>query len=438
MLFPGATSWPPQRQANRRDILQFAGRLAVAGPFIAAGDGYAHLAAAEEIASPSLVQIDAALRDATRAKLVPGVVAMAANDGGVIYEAAFGSRQIGQQSPMSRDTIFSIASMIKLVTSVAALQLVEQGKLTLEGPVPAIDEALGAPQVLAGSTPPACQNCGRPSGRSRCATCDPYGRLHLPALGCAGPALQACNRGDAGAAARRLAALTADVRSRNALAIWDRSGLGRPYRRDGRRRAAGRVFSQPYFGAVGMADTGFAVPATQRVRQAARHYRKPDGSLVSEPPRGQTNPTVFSGGGNLYSTAPDYLTLLRALLHAGSFNGARILRAETVALMGQNQIGDIQAGLMQPADPALSNDVDFFPGMALRWGLGHMITMEPGPDGRSAGSLTWAGLLNTYYWLDPVKRVAAVFMTQVLPFADKTALALYGQFERGIYRAING
>ena len=80
---------------------------------------------------------------------------------------------------------------------------------------------------------------------------------------------------------------------------------------------------------------------------------------------------------------------------------------------------------------------DFFPRIPLRWGLGHMINMEPGPNGRSAGSLTWAGLLNTYYWIDPRKRVAAVFMTQILPFADRPALSLYGAFERGIYAALN-
>ena len=115
----------------------------------------------------------------------------------------------------------------------------------------------------------------------------------------------------------------------------------------------------------------------------------------------------------------------------------RILRGDTVALMGQNQIGHIEAGILKSTNPAVSNDVDFFPRIPLRWGLGHMINMEPGLNGRSAGSLTWAGLLNTYYWIDPTKRVAAVFMTQVLPFADRPALALYQQFERGIYAAVN-
>ncbi len=104
--------------------------------------------------------------------------------------------------------------------------------------------------------------------------------------------------------------------------------------------------------------------------------------------------------------------------------------------MGQNQIGRVEAGILKTTAPGLSNDVDFFPGISLKWGYGHMINMQPVPEGRSAGSLTWAGIYNTYYWIDPKKHVAAVFMTQVLPFADHQALQVYRQFERGIYAAV--
>ena len=130
------------------------------------------------------------------------------------------------------------------------------------------------------------------------------------------------------------------------------------------------------------------------------------------------------------------MTLLRALLNGGALDGARILRPETVALMGQNQIGRVEAGILKTTAPGLSNNVDFFPGISLKWGFGHMINMAPVPEGRSAGSLTWAGLYNTYYWIDPKRRIAAVFMTQVLPFADERALHIYRAFERGIYAAV--
>jgi methyl acetate hydrolase len=126
------------------------------------------------------------------------------------------------------------------------------------------------------------------------------------------------------------------------------------------------------------------------------------------------------------------------LLHDESFKGMRILKPETVALMGENHIGGVQVGVLKTTRPAMTNDVDLFPGQTVRWGLGYMLTPEAGPDGRSAGSVTWAGIFNTYYWLDPVKRVAGVIMTQILPFADPTTLAVYGGFERGIYSAIGG
>ena len=402
-----------------------------------AGDGFARGEEIKQSISPSLTELDTALRDATRARQVPGIVAMAATDSGIIYEGVFGSRHLGEAPAMSRDTVFRVASMVKLITSVAAMQLVEQGKLALDEPVPAIDPALGAPQVLTG-----------------------FDAAGVPQLR---PPKQAI-------ALRHLLTHTAGFTYR----IWDADALRYRQALDrlpARKRAdfpptplmfdpgtrwqygtnidwVGRIveaisgerldvyFRNHILGPLGMADTGFVVSSSQRARQASAHRRKPDGSLVPQPLEKQTTPTVFGGGGGIYSTAPDYLTLIRMLLHDGSLDGARVLRAETVALMGQNHIGDIEAGILRTTNPALSNDVDFFPGVALRWGFGHMINMQPGPNGRSVGSLTWAGLLNTYYWIDPTRRIAAVFMTQVLPFADRPALSLYRRFERGIYGAV--
>jgi CubicO group peptidase (beta-lactamase class C family) len=144
-------------------------------------------------------------------------------------------------------------------------------------------------------------------------------------------------------------------------------------------------------------------------------------------------PEFFMGGGGLYSTGRDYLTFLRALLAGGTLEDAQILRPETVAEMNRNQIGDLTVGLMRTADAASSNDAEFFPGLPKKWGLGYMINVDQAPTGRSAGSLAWAGLANTYYWLDPTRRVAGVILTQILPFADSAVLDLFGQFERAVY-----
>ena len=194
-------------------------------------------------------------------------------------------------------------------------------------------------------------------------------------------------------------------------------------------------FRKYIFDPLGMNDTAFVVSAPQRLREASVHRREPDGSLLPLPMEKQTPHQTFHGGGGIYSTAPDYLTFIRSLMHGGSLNGVRILRRETVSLMEQNQIGDIQVGVLRTTQPELSNDVDLFPHITRKWGFGHLINMEAVPNGRSAGSLTWGGLFNSYYWIDPAKRIAGVFMTQVLPFADARALRVYGQFERGIYLA---
>ena len=185
-----------------------------------------------------------------------------------------------------------------------------------------------------------------------------------------------------------------------------------------------------------MNDTGFSLSEKQRARQASLHVRDATGKLLPQPLEKPNVPKAFSGGGGIYSTAPDYLILLQALLNGGSFRETRILRPETVALMSTNQIGNLEAGILKTTNPALSNDVDFFPGVRLRWGFGHMINIDPVPDGRKAGSLTWAGLFNTYYWIDPTMRIAGVIMMQILPFADRQALRAYRQFERGICRAL--
>jgi CubicO group peptidase (beta-lactamase class C family) len=194
-------------------------------------------------------------------------------------------------------------------------------------------------------------------------------------------------------------------------------------------------FSAHIFAPLGMTDTGFVPSADQASRLVRVHRRGPDGSLgpiTMETPQRE----FFSGGGGLLSTGRDYLAFLQMLLHQGRFNGAELLRPETVALIGQNQIGDLPLGIMKTAMPETSNDVDLFPGVRCGHGLASVVNAQPGPNGRSAGTLTWAGLFNTYYWIDPQKRVTSVILTQILPFADHRAVKLYGKFERGVYDAL--
>jgi len=425
---------------NRRGVLKTTATLAAAAAGSTLGQ-HVRAAAAALSGTGKLAAIDAALRSTTAAGDLPGIVAMAANDGGVFYEGAFGSRRLGGGPDMTRDTVFSVASMVKPITSVAALRLVEQNKLSLETPVPDIDPAIGSPQVLSGFDPAGGPRL-RPAKRPI--------TLHHLLTHTAGFAYRLW---DAEAlhyfeAVEKLPAVRRKALPRTPLMFdpGERWQYGTNIDWVGRlvEAASGEPldvhFRRNIFEPLGMKDTAFVVSKEQRTRIASVHRRRPDGSLLPDPVERENTrepaPRSFSGGGGIHSTAGDYLTFIRALLNGGSLGGARLLRPDTVALMGRNQIGAIDAGVMKTTAPALSNDVDFFPGISLKWGFGHMINMQPVPDGRRAGSLTWAGLCNTYYWIDPTTRVAAVFMTQVLPFADRRALRAYRAFERGIYAAV--
>jgi methyl acetate hydrolase len=382
--------------------------------------------------SADVKEIDEELRARIRAREIPGVVAMAANEKSVIYEGAFGFRDMATGSHMSADTIFRIASMVKLLTSVAALQLVERGKLKLDEPAGNIDPALASIQVLTGFDAKGIPQL-RPAQKPITLR-----NLLTHTSGFSYP-LWDSNVGRYLKVARGNPALPRMPLMFEPGSKW---AYGGSLDRVGRmvEIAAGqsldRYFGDQITGPLGMTDTGFSLTGKQRERQASLHVREANGKLVPQPLEKPNAAKEFSGGGGIYSTAPDYLTLLQALLNNGSLRDTRILRPETVSLMSANQIGNLEAGILKTTKPALSNDVDFFPGVRLRWGFGHMINVDPVPGGRKAGSLTWAGLFNTYYWIDPTTRIAGVIMMQILPFADRQALKAYRQFERGVCHAL--
>jgi CubicO group peptidase (beta-lactamase class C family) len=412
-------------QLSRRDALQTLA-LAGAGAIVGVPSPGAALPAPARNHG-----LDAILQRAVDAKEVPGVVAMAATDHSIIYEGAFGPRCVGVPAKMAPDTVFRIASMVKLLTSVAAMQLVERDKLKLDEPAEQIDPELASPLVLTGFDAK-----GEPQMRPARKPLTLHNLL-THTSGFTYPLWDAD-------VVRYLKCAHTDKKLPRKPLTFDpdaKWAYGSSIDRVGRlvEIASGmpldRYFHEHITGPLGMHNTGFNITASQRAREASVHKRNADGTFKPEPQEKPVVNTVFLGGGGIYSTAPDYLTLLQALLNGGSLRGATILKPETVALMSENQIGDLQAGIMKTTNPALSSDVDFFPGVRKRWGFGHMITLDPVKDGRKAGSLTWAGLLNTYYWIDPASGIAGVIMMQMLPFADERALKLYRAFERGVYHA---
>ena len=377
--------------------------------------------------------IDDTLKAGVQRHKIPSAVAMVATADRTIYVGAFGKRDSASTTPLTPDAIFSIASMTKAVTSAAAMQLVERGKLTLDEPA----------------------------------------AKHLPELG----KLQVLNGFDA-AGKPILKPTTRNVTLRNLMthtsgfcyAIWDKQmfeyqskvegpgpGVVAPLTplmfEPGTRwqygtgldwtgrlvEVASGMSLEDYFqknllGPLAMKDTSFIMTPEKFDRKVASYARQADGTLKENPRAMPAPPKAYNGGGGLSSTAADFVRFMQMILNRGvGPDGQRILEAKTLELMSTNQTGDLQAGKMRSFQPNFSSDVDFHPGESDRHTFGFLLNQKAYPGGRSAGSLAWAGLANTFYWIDPKRNLCAILMMQFLPFVDQEAIGLLGEFERSVY-----
>ncbi len=382
--------------------------------------------------------LDAIFNEAVTSKGVPGIVAVAATDRGVVYEGAFGERTLGKHEPMTLDTVVWIASMTKAITATAAMQLVETGKLNLERPAAEVVPELTKAKVLEGF-----DAAGKPRLR---APKRPITLRHL-LTHTAGfsyefwaPAIAKYQEatGTPGITTCANAALTTPL----LFDPGDRWEYGISIDWVGKMVEAvsgqklDRYFREHIFEPLGMKDTSFKISPGQRARLASMHQRGADGALVPIEFGLPEEPEFLMGGGGLYGTAGDYLAFCQMILHEGQFNGHRLLRAETVAQMAQNHIGALEVGALKTTMPTVSLDVELFPGMSKKWGLSFVINTQQVPTGRSSGSLAWAGLANTYFWIDPTRRVSGVFLSQVLPFYDPVVIDLLVKFETEVYRGL--
>ncbi len=388
----------------------------------------------------SAAVIDKALAAAVNGEKIAGLVAAAADEHGVIYCSAFGRRNVAKPARMTQDSVFRIASMTKAITAAAAMQMVEQGKLSLDQPAKEILPFLADTKVLLGF-----DANDIPLMRA------PRTQITLRNLltHTAGFVYDTWNE-EMHRYAKIFnlpAARTGKLESLTAPLNFD---PGERWEYGINIDIAGRMvevasgldletyMQQHICGPLGMVDTSYIERPEWDSRMTTVHARQEDGTLepIDLPPGPVADREFFAGGGGLFSTAPDYLRFLRMLMNGGELDGVRVLAAETVALMFQNHMGELDVQPLPTMIPRLSNPVDLFPGMSKKWGLSFLINTEAGHAGRSAGSLTWAGLNNTYYWLDPVKKIAGVFMTQTLPFADHTVLQALDSFESAVYEAV--
>jgi methyl acetate hydrolase len=387
----------------------------------------------------SKAQIDQVLRQKSEAKEIPGVVAMAATGNEVIYQGAYGKRDLSKDDAMTADSVFWIASMTKAVTSAAGMQLVEQGKLSLDEPIGKVLPDLAAPQVLEGfdaSGEPRLRPAKKPITLRHLMT---HTAGFCYDLWNADMGKYMEKTGTPGIISCLNAALKTPLAS-DPGTRWE-YGINIDFVGKAVEAASGKKLDaylhDHMFAPLGMSDTGFKITDNMRKRLVGMHARGEDGTLAAIPFELEQNPEFHMGGGGLYSTAGDYIKFCQMILNKGKGNGNQLLKPETVAAMGQNQMGDLTVGKMTTAAPPFTNDVDLYPDMIKKWGLSFLINTGKTPEGRSPGSLAWAGLANTYFWIDPARDIAGVILMQVLPFADKKCLEAFAGFESGVYAGLD-
>ena len=381
--------------------------------------------------------MDLVLEGAVERGDVPHVVAMAADEDGVIYEGAAGERAPGSGEPVTPDTLFRIASMTKIVTTVAALQLLERGDLDLDEPVETFLPEFGDVRVLEGFD-------------------GDVPRLRAPASHATVRHLVTHTSGLAywfwNAELRRwqqvtgtpgvmsgsmrifAAPMVADPGTRFEYGI-NTDWLGRVV------EAAGGLDLRSYLdahilGPLGMTSTSFLATDAQRERLAPIHERGEDGRWQATAMDWSQAPEWWAGGHGLYSTPRDFLRFQRMLLGRGALDGVRILERSTVEQAFRNQIGELEfPAAIRTADPGSSADFNTGPGM--KWGFGLLLTTQQRPDMRAPGSGAWAGLFNTHFWVDPASGITGAIYTQSLPFVEPRVHAVYVDFEQALHASLS-
>jgi CubicO group peptidase (beta-lactamase class C family) len=393
---------------------------AIAGGLVPFG-----LVNAAELDDPAA--IDRYLAGEIAERQIPGVVAMVVDEDEILYLSAFGQRDLANRAPMTTDTIFRIASMTKPIAAPAIRLLVEEGKLSLDDPIsdylPEYAEVGVIQDFDAGdgsftTRPPASpitirRLLSHSSGLAYSFASDTVTALNANGVnGIDVPLLY-----DPGTAWSYSHGISVVGRVLEKI-----EGVG-----------LDEFFDQRLFEPLGMTDTSFAVPSAKNDRVTTTHRRDDAGQFIETPNPNDIRSNV-SGDGGLNSTASDYAKFIQLILNDGvAPNGERLISQATVAELGRNQLGTVRVSLQDEPSPALARA---FPLGAGRdgFGLGFQVTGEHGDsDARAPGSMSWAGIFNTEFWIDPANGVGGILMMQYLPFYDADAVDVLQGFEASVY-----
>jgi CubicO group peptidase (beta-lactamase class C family) len=377
-------------------------------------------------------QLSDVLDQSVRAQDAPFLVAMVGDKDGVRWSGSSGDRAPGQKA--TQDTVFRIFSMTKAVGSTAAMILMDRGKLDPNTPVDAIIPEFARIKVLDGfdgATPrlrvPRSKATVRHLATHTSGLVYEFFNPDIPKY------MEATSHPSilSGLKTSLLYPLAFDPGER-----WD-YGIGIDWLGQVVEAVDGRKIDhfcrEEILDPLKMLDTRFEVEDRMASRLSSVSIRGEDGKFADYPLAPPSHPEFYGMGHALYSTAPDYMRFLRMYLNKGQLDGKRLLSEKGVETLLSNQIGDIKVGMLKTVVPALTADAEFFPGRKKTHSMAFMRIEEDVPGMRSAGSQFWAGVLNTHCWFDPKKNIAAVLMTQSLPFVEPRFMGVYDRFERAVY-----
>ena len=370
---------------------------------------------------------------------VPGVVAMVTDRNQDIYSGAAGDRRLGDGA-MSEDTVFAIFSTTKAIAGTTALQCVEEGLLDLDAPARDYVPAIGKLQVLDGF-----DNAGKPMLRApKSDVTTRQLMLHTGGFGYDFFNEKYRRMAEEHGQPSIVAATRAAIETPLLFDPGEKWEYGSNIDWVGqvveaiRGKRLGEVMRERIFAQLGMQEIAFTRTPSMKERSATIHARTADGGL--SPMDGfelPDNPEVDMGGHGLYATIPEYMKFIRMWLNDGDGPNGRVLKPETVAWAVKNGLQEHQkVGMLPGVIASLSNDAEFFPGLKKSWSYTFMVNDEEAPTGRPAGAIGWAGLANSFYWIDRQNGVGGYWATQILPFGDPVSFGGYLDFETAVYQTV--
>lgn len=372
------------------------------------------------------------LNEATAAQDVPFAVAMTGNAEGITFSGAAGEARPGLAA--ADDTVFRIFSMTKAIGSLAAMILIDRGKIDMDTPVAEILPAWNDLRVLEGfdgdtpilraaKTQATLRHLATHTSGMEYEFWNPDVPKYMELTG--------HRTVLSGLKESLMYPLTTDPGTRwgyGPSIDW----LGQAVEAvDGRRIDA--FCQEEILDPLGMTDTAFE-PDRLTDRLSAVSSRGEDGGFVPFDLAPPPQPEFYGMGHALYSTAPDYMRFLRMVLNRGQLDGNRILSEGAFDAMIADQMNGLTFQNMRSIAPAVSADVEVPDGTTHSFGFMRTETDIPGM--RSAGTLSWAGVCNTHYWIDPKRDLAAVIMTQSLPFLEPRFLQTYRTYEEAVYAGL--